>query len=214
MALTPPDPAEPAPASTRRGGRPSRADAARLGEHILAAAAALLLTQGFDATSMEAIAASAGVSKRTLYARFADKGAVLRAVVADLVARRLPGFTAALAEPDLPAALTNAAGHMLDAALHPTGLGLYRLLVAEAGRIPALPALLHEAGANSGIAQLASRLAAAGLPDPAWRAEQFQRLVVGAPQARALGLGPPMTAPERADHIARVVALLLDKNSF
>ena len=136
--MTAPDPTQP-----RRGGRPSRADALRLNADILAVATALLLDQGYANTSMEAIAAAAGISKRTLYARFADKGAVLRAVVADLVANRLPPFTAALAAPDLRTALTAAAAHLLDAALHPTGLGLYRLLVAEAGRIPELPALLR-----------------------------------------------------------------------
>ena len=202
--MTAPDPTQP-----RRGGRPSRADALRLNADILAVATALLLDQGYANTSMEAIAAAAGISKRTLYARFADKGAVLRAVVADLVANRLPPFTAALAAPDLRTALTAAAAHLLDAALHPTGLGLYRLLVAEAGRIPELPALLREAGADSGIAQLTARLAAAGLPDPAWRAEQFQRLVIAGPQARALGLAPPMTDVERAHHVAATIALVL-----
>ena len=44
-------------ATLRRGGRPTRAEAAQLGDKILDAATALFLSRGFGATSIEAIAA-------------------------------------------------------------------------------------------------------------------------------------------------------------
>jgi TetR/AcrR family transcriptional repressor of mexJK operon len=48
---------------------------------ILAAARALFLADGFDRTSMDAVAARAAVSKRTVYDYFGDKKTLLSAVV-------------------------------------------------------------------------------------------------------------------------------------
>ncbi|MET0135931.1 MAG: TetR/AcrR family transcriptional regulator [Kibdelosporangium sp.] len=48
---------------------------------ILAAARELFLTDGFDRSSVDAVAARAGVSKRTVYDYFGDKQTLLRAVV-------------------------------------------------------------------------------------------------------------------------------------
>src|SRR5947208_875980 len=58
-----------------RGGRPSREQAARLGERILDVATHLFLSHGYGATSIEAVARRARVSKRTFYHRFPDKPA-------------------------------------------------------------------------------------------------------------------------------------------
>ena len=48
---------------------------------ILATARALFLADGFERTSMDAIAAAAAVSKRTVYDYYGDKRALLLAVV-------------------------------------------------------------------------------------------------------------------------------------
>ena len=50
---------------------------------ILDSARVLFLDQGFDATSMDAIAREAGVSKATLYVHFDDKDDLLLALVND-----------------------------------------------------------------------------------------------------------------------------------
>jgi TetR/AcrR family transcriptional regulator, mexJK operon transcriptional repressor len=44
---------------------------------------------GFDGTSMDAVAEAARISKRTLYARYADKAALFHAVLSDLISRWL-----------------------------------------------------------------------------------------------------------------------------
>jgi TetR/AcrR family transcriptional repressor of mexJK operon len=49
-------------------------------ESVLDAAVELFLSEGFDRTSMDAVAAHAGVSKTTVYAHFADKVELFRAV--------------------------------------------------------------------------------------------------------------------------------------
>lgn len=48
---------------------------------IVEAAACLFMERGFEASSMDAIAAEAGVSKATLYARYPDKDALFREVI-------------------------------------------------------------------------------------------------------------------------------------
>ena len=64
-----------------RIGRPSVDQAQAISEAIIATATELFLAQGFDGVSMEAVAARVGVPKTTLYKRFSDKKALLRAVL-------------------------------------------------------------------------------------------------------------------------------------
>ncbi|HET6307753.1 MAG TPA: helix-turn-helix domain-containing protein, partial [Rhodopila sp.] len=65
----------------RRGGRPSREQAALLGDRILDVATELFLAEGYGATSIEAVAQRARISKRTFYHRFPDKAALFDAVL-------------------------------------------------------------------------------------------------------------------------------------
>jgi AcrR family transcriptional regulator len=58
-----------------------RADAARNRRAILAAAERLFAERGVRGTSMDAIAAEAGVGKGTLFRRFGDRGALAQAVL-------------------------------------------------------------------------------------------------------------------------------------
>lgn len=64
-----------------KAGRPTATRVEAINRAILDAARQHFLGSGFDATGMEAIAATAGVSKGTLYARYPSKEALLRAVV-------------------------------------------------------------------------------------------------------------------------------------
>ncbi len=61
--------------------QPERADAARNRSQILEAAGRLLATRGLEATSMDAIAAAAGVGKGTLFRRFGDRASLLFALL-------------------------------------------------------------------------------------------------------------------------------------
>ena len=76
--------AEPSPSRRKRGPRvgappgPRKRDL-RLGE-LLDAAAALIVEKGLGATSIDDIAARAGVAKGTFYHYFADRGAMLEAL--------------------------------------------------------------------------------------------------------------------------------------
>jgi AcrR family transcriptional regulator len=77
--------------------RGMRADARRNRERLLAAARDVLVDQGPDAP-LDAIAAAAGVGIGTLYRRFPDRRAVVRAVVLDVLGRAAEEARLALAE--------------------------------------------------------------------------------------------------------------------
>lgn len=66
-------------------GRPRKEHAGNIDTDILSAAIALFDEVGFDGTAMEAVAARAGISKRTLYMRYPDKKALIKAVITSIV---------------------------------------------------------------------------------------------------------------------------------
>jgi len=197
--------AEPGAALQRRrsGGRPSRLESERLSGRILDVSTALFLKDGFEATSIEAVARRAGISKRTFYHRFPGKEALFEAVVRRLIDRWTPSFDARLLEgPSLAVTLRQIASYMLEVALSPEALALHRVVIAEAQRFPGLARILHELGAAPGIERISrlidQRIAAGELRpiDSRFAAEQFILMVVSGPRRRALGLGAMMSRAE------------------
>ena len=178
---------------------------------MLDAATDLFLREGYGTTSLEAVAAAAGVSKRTLYARFAGKAALLQMVVARLVTNWLPAFDAEIGQGGgLRDTLLGSARVMLATALTPQALGLYRLIIAEIGRFPELALVMRDAGAATGTDRLANVMAAAGISDPIWAGEQFMALVLSVPQRRGLGLGSPLDTAGQDVWAKQAVDLFLD----
>jgi len=202
----------------RQGGRPSRADAARLGETILEVATEFFLTDGYGVTSIEAIAHRARISKRTFYSRFRDKAELFGAVVRRVIDRLRPSDDASLfAGGTAEEILLRLAQFILRAALTPDALALHRVILAEAKRFPELALVVTEQGGSSEavtrIAALLEREARAGevaLDDPIFAAAQFLQMVVALPQRRALGLGAPMSERELEDWPRKTVALFLN----
>ena len=203
--------------SRGRGGRPSRQQSAQLADRIINVAERLFLSHGFGATSIEAVAKQAGISKRTFYHRFPGKERLFEAVVRRLIERWLPPFdTEMLSAPDLADALRHTAEYILRIALTPEALALHRLVIHEAQRFPGLARIMHELGAASGIERIAGhlepRIQSGELRaiDPRFAAEQFILAVVTGPQRRALGLGIPFNAAEISAHAGNAVTLFLD----
>jgi AcrR family transcriptional regulator len=179
----------------RSGGRPTAQAAALLDAVILDAATAGFLADGYASTTIEAVARTCRVAKRTIYARWNGKPALFRAVLERLMGRWLSDAGDWTEEADLETALNQAAVRILAVALTPEAIALHRLLIAESARFPELPLMLGQAGAGEGtsrIQAILSRAVAAGrLPpgDMAFAAEQFLHLLLAGPQRRALGLG-------------------------
>jgi TetR/AcrR family transcriptional repressor of mexJK operon len=198
------------------GGRPSRLESAQLSDRILDVATALFLSHGFGATSIEAVAKQAGISKRTFYHRFNGKEMLFEAVVRRLIDRWTPLFDAALLDaPSLAEALRGTAEHMLNVALTPEALALHRMVIAEAPRFPGLARVLHQLGSAAGVERIAhhleSRIAEGELRhiDARFAAEQFILMVVTGPQRRALGLGALLDPAERHAWISDTIQLFL-----
>src|SRR5260221_497525 len=201
----------------RRGGRPSRQEAARLESLILDAATDLFLSEGYGAVSIEALAGGLRISKRTFYARFRNKADLFKAVVTRLIERWRASFEAHLvASPSVEETLRIAAEQILAVTMTPEALALYRIIIAEARRFPELAQVMSEVGAESGvsrIAQLLQREADAGrlrLDDARFAAEQFMVMVVAGPRRRALGLGTPLDEQELALWARSTVRLFLN----
>jgi AcrR family transcriptional regulator len=111
---------------------------------MLEAAQELFLSQGFEATSMHQIAARAGVTRRTLYAKWADKQEIFDAAVRRMLEdRREILVDTGLAAPTFER-LVRFGENALDVALDPAVLDLCRVAVAESRRFPRLATLIDE----------------------------------------------------------------------
>ena len=194
-------------------GRPSREDAEKIGEAILATATEMFLAQGYGATSIEAIAQRLGIAKRTFYSRFKDKAALFEAVVHHVVDRLKPPDMAHLFEgASLEEILLRIGELALQAAISPTGLALQSLILAESGRFPELPAIASGEGTRGQATAAIARLLADRLPpeEARFAAEQFLQMVISLPQRSALGLGPKMSKEDHRLWVRRTVSLFLD----
>ena len=175
---------------------------------ILEAATAVFLRNGYLGTSMDEIAALAGVSKQTVYKHFADKKRLFVEIVTstvDEISDPVHDEVLSIADSgDIEADLRDLAHRQLARVMQPRLLQLRRLVIGEASRFPALGRTFYERGPGRTIAALAiafKGLAIRGvlqLEDPELAAAHFNWLIMSAPlnQAMLLGSDEP---PTRAD---------------
>jgi TetR/AcrR family transcriptional repressor of mexJK operon len=137
-------------------------------EKLRAAAHRLFLQQGYQATSIDAILAEAGISsKETLYRHYPSKEALFVDVLSHLTMEQ-PGFIeklAALPTPhDLPTlrqALMQLSREILSMMCQPGYLPLIRMIIAEAPRFPQLGTLFFSTVTQRGLTIITSLLQAA-----------------------------------------------------
>ena len=155
---------------------------------IAAAALVLFARDGYERTSVDAIADEAGVSKRTIYSHYGDKENLfllvlsetydaMRERVGSIVDRNLrdvnvvrPALTVCIRE--IVRTITRTPGRDT----------LVRLLIAEAPHFPVILDLWHSRGIVPLIAEPLAKMAAAGLidtDDPALAAEHLNALTIG-----------------------------------
>lgn len=155
---------------------------------ILAAARELLLADGFERTSVDAIAASAGVSKRTVYDYFGDKRALLLAVVEQAVYALSSAVSSAIDEnlrdvTDLEEALTGFARGITASAIgSPDYAALMRLLSTESANLPELSEKHWQVGEpEDAVAERFAELDRQGVlvaPNPRLAADHFVALTL------------------------------------
>jgi TetR/AcrR family transcriptional repressor of mexJK operon len=168
---------------------------------ILSAGRDLFLSNGYQGTSVDQIAASAEVSKQTVYKHFGDKHELLLAIVNEALEGTVTPFLErihALADTtDLENELTALAADYLRAVLQEPVVQLRRLVVGEANRVPELAQLYYDkapARTLAAFSECFGRLHDRGLlqtHEPALAAEHFAFLIVGRSIDQALFIGGP-----------------------
>src|SRR5882762_8345330 len=172
------------------GGRPTREEAVRRDARLLDVATKLFMERGFDCTSIDAVAETAGVSKPTVYARYHDKRdlftAVLRATIQRWLAPLSAAAEAAKVNPKSEeTTLHDLSRHLLAHASTPEVVMLRRTLAAQAVQFPEVAKLGYEEGWLRGvraISILLQQFAERGqikIDDPAMAADLFLSLVLG-----------------------------------
>ncbi len=160
---------------------------------ILESAARLFLEQGFERTTVDAIAARAGVSKLTVYSHFDGKQGLFKALIVDKCGEHFEarefGELAALGP---RAALLRIAGGFLSLMFHPDVVALHRVLMTAASHDATMNHTFWDAGPAPTIDSLAGllkRFDAAGslrVPQPAMAADQFLSMLKGGDHLRVL----------------------------
>lgn len=124
------------PASSPRLGRPTKAEAAARRAHLLDVARSVFTELGYAAASIELIASQARVGKQTIYSRYGDKAGLFRAVVLHMRHLRLQIPDAGLFDDALQSGLQQRLVNILQAALEPEYVALFRLFLREAPTFP------------------------------------------------------------------------------
>ena len=176
---------------------------------IAAAALVLFARDGYERTSVDAIAAEAGVSKRTVYSHYGDKENLfllvlhetydtMRERVRDIVDRNLRDVD------DVQSALTACTREITRTITRaPERATLVRLLISEAPHFPAILDIWHNRRILHLIAGPLARLAAAGLldiDDPVQAAEHLAALTFGQVNNKSI-MGTIQLTGSEADRI-------------
>lgn len=127
-------------------GRPRAATIQARQDRLMDIVTAEFLTYGYEGANIARVARTAGVSPKTIYARYATKDELLLAVVVHLTEASREGLAQELTDGSISPeqGLTTFA---LTTAYHWTSereFGLYRLVITEAGRFPHLVTLYRE----------------------------------------------------------------------
>lgn len=204
----------------RRGGRPTRRDAEECLKRILAIAQKHFLTQGYNGTSLEAIARDAGVAKKTLYHHFGSKAGLFRDIVESFRRTRLAELSRIVATPAPPdEVLKKVALHLLEVLTRPERVRLHKLILLEVSRFPKLvrAVMYDKSGVLTGMEPLRGwfRDAAASgklrLGDPDLAADQFVNLVLGGIRDRIiLGVAHRPDTGERERIASQSVEIFLN----
>jgi TetR/AcrR family transcriptional regulator, mexJK operon transcriptional repressor len=172
---------------------------ARKHRQIMAAATAVFMKDGYEGTSMEQIAAEAGVSKQTVYKHFADKERLFSDIVLATTAQ-VDQLVAVVAGPltqtrALKKDLTLLGREFMASLMEPQLLRLRRLVIANADRMPELGRSWYQQGFERVLSTLAACFAALAkrqllkLEDPLLAAHHFVGLLLWIPVNQAMFTG-------------------------
>ena len=201
-------------AQTGLRGRPK--DPAKR-QAILDAAKTLFLSQGFSGTSMDAVAADAGVSKLTVYSHFSDKVTLFAAAVEAKCQESMPFPIFSLeADDDLPTVLARIGRAFMELTNSDEAIQLERLMNSLAVQDPEMARLFFDAGPAKTLNEMERLLAKARdrrlliLKDPGAAAELFFGMLLSCRHMQVLiGCAAPPGPAESEEHVREVVRVFL-----
>ncbi|EJL33342.1 TetR/AcrR family transcriptional regulator [Novosphingobium sp. AP12] len=172
-----------------RAGRPTREQARARQVALLDAALEHFLDKGYEGATIEAIAADVNMTKRTVYARYADKTALFRAAIRHGTQRRAVGAEVieATRGGTLEETLVAIATLRIDLVRDADGAKLQRIINTESYRFPDIFQTYYDIAALPTVRFLAEILAEetrAGrlaIDDPILAANVFMSMVVSGP---------------------------------
>jgi len=184
---------------------------------VLDAAQQLFLSQGYAATSMDAIAQAAGVSKLTVYSHFGDKEGLFRAAIETHCEATLPHVAFEYqVDRDLRLQLLAIARGFRALMFSAEALALHRVLIAEAQSDGDLARAFYAAGPCRTIEEFAGFLRGAhaaqrlDVADPHAAASQFFAMLKGESHlCRLIGLPSALDAAGIAHQIDGIVDMFL-----
>jgi TetR/AcrR family transcriptional regulator, mexJK operon transcriptional repressor len=194
--------------------------AGRKGALILDTARQMFLERGYDATSLDDVAAASGVSKTTVYNNFEDKEGLFSAVVLSVTERaeQIISELGVTLSGDGPVAgrLAAVARALARGVLNPAVVQLRRLAISEALRFPDIVTAYWDRAPARTLALLTdsfTQMTARGeldADDPAAAAALFAYAVLGLYQDQAL-LQPsrPLTRADLDEHADKMVTAFL-----
>ena len=207
-------------ANTRlRGpGRLSPAETEQLDARFLSVAETLFIEQGYARATMDEVARRVGTTRRTLYARYANKAELLTAAVNRLLdaamAPHQQDVKAVRNDREPRSLLLQIARELAFLSSDAQVAGINRLIFAEALQTPDLARQflgLHARATDDVTASLESlrnQGALPRLPNSRLAAVIFIEMVASMPRLRAL-LGAPLTRKETNDLTATAVDIFL-----
>lgn len=177
----------------------------------------MFLEHGFENTTITDIAASIGMTRRTVYARFNDKRELFLATLENGAERMTPSTEEldAVETSNLRRALHQFVKLRADKMLTPMGIQMQRFIYAESPRFPDLVRSVYNRIAAPTTERVAALLAdgdARGdikVDDPVWAARSLMGIAIGSQITNALVTGFD-TIGDVDSHIQRSLDLFLD----
>ena len=195
--------------------RAGRSKSAEKATAILHAAADVFLEQGFEASSMDDVARTAGVSKQTVYSHFNNKEGLYQAIIQHKCDEYGLGPAIFDATADCRQNLLHFGERLMELLISEPVVKMDRLCIANAAERPTLSALYYEAGPDEvcGLLERFLRQRCAdnelAIDDVSLAVKQFIGLLKGDIYTRAIWNLPVPGPAERKHYLDASVSLFL-----
>jgi TetR/AcrR family transcriptional repressor of mexJK operon len=186
-------------------------------EAIKGAAKTLFLRHGYADTTMEMVAAEAGVSIMTLYRHFRGKDVLFQAVIQHLCARQAKKNAGEIIWEGSPAEVLHTLGRLrLTFYLSSEEIALYRVIIGALEHFPDVGRMYYELSFEGSLERLSAyfqmldQQGSLEIPQPRLAAQAFLALLEGQIVERArLKTEPPPASEEIERHVATCVTFFL-----